>query len=698
MLLSISMDDGVLSASTRELIDGAAASRALVTDEELLESLNSDVRVRIYNSDDALVRYYKGLSELPEEIELASGQYSVKVMAGDSSYASFDKPYYVGSSSFTISNGVETEVEVTCMIENTLLSVTFDETLEEEFDIETAELKGSTAYSEGIIFTPSVTESGYFLFPSQDEERDIILSFTAKTLTNEEITARDTIHNAESGTLYGVTIKYELVEKEHEGGFGLTIEIDDSLNEVESPIEIYQSPLIKGDGFDIDASLQFDPGEGERTVIWINTSSELTSLSISSDLFTSLLGISKSEYEFYTLSDSDKSELEEAGIAYSYSIGSSGMVTGKLVLTELFMSHFEDVGEYEIVIKAVDVNENETEKSLNLIFSGSPVTATALDIMSVYATRATLTGEIIDEANATGPFTFNYRESGGEWQSVEAVVGADGVTLTADVSGLTPGTTYEYVVLNNGEASLTVESFTTEEATPIPNGGFEDWCKASSGAYLPAASEEELWWDTGNHGSITLNKNVTQPDEGDYRPGSDGTTSAKLQSQFVGIFTIGKFAAGNIFAGSYGETSGTNATLNMGRPFTSRPSGFSFWYKYTCGVVDYESSAAGIAKGDDDIGKIYIVLGDWDSPVVINSADESTFFDINDEHIIAYAEYEQDYTTEEWAQITLDLEYRTTSRKPVYILIIASASKYGDYFAGSTSSILWLDDLELIYE
>ena len=36
--------------------------------------------------------------------------------------------------------------------------------------------------------------------------------------------------------------------------------------------------------------------------------------------------------------------------------------------------------------------------------------------------------------------------------------------------------------------------------------------------------------------------------------------------------------------------------------------------------------------------------------------------------------------------------------KPTYILIVASASKYGDYFTGSTSSVLLLDEFELLFD
>lgn len=51
--------------------------------------------------------------------------------------------------------------------------------------------------------------------------------------------------------------------------------------------------------------------------------------------------------------------------------------------------------------------------------------------------------------------------------------------------------------------------------------------------------------------------------------------------------------------------------------------------------------------------------------------------------------------------MTINLDYDNfggNQRKPTSIIIVASASKFGDYFQGSTSSKMWLDDMELIYE
>lgn len=55
-------------------------------------------------------------------------------------------------------------------------------------------------------------------------------------------------------------------------------------------------------------------------------------------------------------------------------------------------------------------------------------------------------------------------------------------------------------------------------------------------------------------------------------------------------------------------------------------------------------------------------------------------------------------TNGQWKKFTIPLEYKTIEKPDdMYIIIVASSSKYGDYFTGSTGSIMYLDDLELVY-
>jgi hypothetical protein len=36
--------------------------------------------------------------------------------------------------------------------------------------------------------------------------------------------------------------------------------------------------------------------------------------------------------------------------------------------------------------------------------------------------------------------------------------------------------------------------------------------------------------------------------------------------------------------------------------------------------------------------------------------------------------------------------------KDMYIILVASSSKYGDYFTGGDGSVMYIDDFELVYD
>ena len=76
----------------------------------------------------------------------------------------------------------------------------------------------------------------------------------------------------------------------------------------------------------------------------------------------------------------------------------------------------------------------------------------------------------------------------------------------------------------------------------------------------------------------------------------------------------------------------------------------------------------------------------------------STFPDWNnDPRVIAYGAVTQKTTQTEWTEFTVNFEYHDLTKTPKYLLIVGSAGKYGDYFHGSSTSVLYLDDFELIY-
>ncbi len=268
----------------------------------------------------------------------------------------------------------------------------------------------------------------------------------------------------------------------------------------------------------------------------------------------------------------------------------------------------------------------------------------------------------------------------------------DGGAFSAKISGLEPET--EYVVKAvAGSVSGTEKSFVTESAPQIPNSGFENWCKEGK-SWFPNAdlTAANYIWDSGNTGSNTLGeKNPTTAEESVTIKGK----AAKLASTSV----VGVFAAGNIYTGKYVKTIGIGAQLDFGIPFTARPSSLKGYYNYTPSPIDKARSQYAHLKGQNDCCNIYIILADWDKPFEINTTD-GKFLDIhNDKHIIAHGELLDDKGTGgKYREFEIKLNYRDLKRTPKYILVVAAASRYGDYFTGGTSSLLYVDEFSLSYE
>lgn len=323
-----------------------------------------------------------------------------------------------------------------------------------------------------------------------------------------------------------------------------------------------------------------------------------------------------------------------------------------------------------------------------------------------------------------------YRISGTEdWNTVSNVEQADG-KLIATITGLIPGTEYDFCFAING-VNGKITTATTELQKQLENGSFDEW-NQNGDTWFPGtateASAKNSYWDTGNVGAATMSKNPSIGESNDVH--TVGGKSGKLSSQFVGLFGVGKFAAGNIYIGRYMETyanvTNMGARIRFGREFSSRPTELKGWYKYTRGkdkmYGDYNKSELTDSGGDKC--SIYIVLTDniglvdadgvktayeidnhaTDQPakfIYKNAID----FSENNKDVIAYGsitDEESKGSFDEsgnvvWKQFSIDLKYRDLTRKPKFIIVVASASKYGDFFTGYENSTMLIDDFELVY-
>ena len=296
------------------------------------------------------------------------------------------------------------------------------------------------------------------------------------------------------------------------------------------------------------------------------------------------------------------------------------------------------------------------------------------------------------------------------WTDVATATEED--TYTAMLTGLTAATAYEYRLVNGDGEEIATQSFTTgaaEARTALENGSFENWCTIKAGiigtvdtAY-PNASSSISYWDTSNKGANSLSTN--DPTSRVTSPIIDGTYAAKLESKEV----AGVFAAASLYTGSFGKVDfgSFGAIINFGHSFTSRPIALHGYYQYTPVNVDMVGDLpenATVSSGSPDQCAIYIALAK--KTYEINNKDTNTFIDFeNDANIIAYGTIEGDYietanASNGYTEFTIPLQYKESQfgETPTHIIIVCSASKYGDYMTGGKGSTLYVDDFSLVYD
>lgn len=297
-----------------------------------------------------------------------------------------------------------------------------------------------------------------------------------------------------------------------------------------------------------------------------------------------------------------------------------------------------------------------------------------------------------------GGFEYCLDDGQDNWMSVNpAMVEQRGTTFTAKLTGLSEQTAYKCRAVADGEYGA-VRSFVTGEATPLPNGSMDSWWLDGK-VWCPWIEGAENFWDTGNVGTTTLGDSNTQPAENEKWDNKSDGRGAKLESKFVGIGSIGKFAAGNIYVGDFKSVDGTNGILDFGKPFSSFPTRLCGYYRYETKTIDITNDETAHMAGKPDTCSIYIALGDWDSQVEIRTRPSTRkLFDKEDPHIIAYAEMYSAESTNGYVPFSLELDYRELGRTPKYIIIVLSASKYGDFFTGGDGATMWIDELRLEYD
>jgi len=311
-------------------------------------------------------------------------------------------------------------------------------------------------------------------------------------------------------------------------------------------------------------------------------------------------------------------------------------------------------------------------------------------------------------------FQFRAKASGEDspWTDVSATE-KEG-TYTGFATGLTASTEYEYRLVNKDEVVIgAAQSFTTaatDAQAALYNGNFDLWTKSGDTVY-PGSAEEAgnttSFWNTSNPGTtqgmgaIGGAVNPTTGVQSPVHTTGEGAYAAKLQT----TNKLGVLAAASLYTGSFLGLSGMSANMEFGKPFTSRPVALHGYYMYTPQVINRVSrvpEGVEIIKNETmDQCAIFIALAK--KSFTFNNNKEEEYIDYEgDDNIIAYGELPSGAATsgDSYTEFTIPLKYKESQfgEQPTHIIIVCSASKYGDYMTGGDNSLLYVDDFSLVYE
>lgn len=335
----------------------------------------------------------------------------------------------------------------------------------------------------------------------------------------------------------------------------------------------------------------------------------------------------------------------------------------------------QTIHQYDVTVKVPTKQDNPDLKTADI----------RLDVSKVWGQFAYLSGACNLE-EITSPVQFRYKKKAdSDWITVDAVQEEGTKNYSAKVSPLDFGTEYEYYILCGDKTGETY-SFTTEAFVEIPNLNFDTWTKTQKGfiikrdCWFPNSDQANSYWATGNDGVVTLKSSNSIPIE-------DGRNGYSVQLSTISITLVG-YAAGNLFIGEYNTDMGNPAnSVKFGRPYSgARPVKLSGWYKYAPGAT---MRTGGKIPADrtltSDECEIYVKL--WAGETLIG---EGSFVD--NKNVSVYTKFE------------CPINYVDPTKRPDKITIVATSSRYGGEFEGSSvvgqlaeGSTLWVDDFELSY-
>ncbi|MGN0188268.1 MAG: DUF4493 domain-containing protein [Candidatus Cryptobacteroides sp.] len=678
----------------------SADAGTLMKSEDTQEGVSVDAfSVEIFNSSSIRLYCQKFEQAKAEAIPLNSGEYRLLAKYGDTLGVGFDKPFYLADKSFTVHPQTKETVEAVAKLANVKVAVEFGDNLKAAYpDFYAVVRHTSTQVKSSLKFLKDETRKGYI------PGGDLVVELYADPEGNGQWKYYEAPAQTFSPNDF---VTFRIDKGTNYGNLVINVLVDTSAEQIDKIIEIpldavsAPAPAVEAVGF-TQGHFPVKQGDRSETKAYFSVAAPGTLASCTLEIDSPYLASIGVPSTVDLLSDTAADALAPAGIWFGGDLNAMAVDlsalapvlanTGEVLGTDLQLA--------SLTLTAVDANGRTGTASVayDLLPEGSitilPGMVWAKKMTGFYATLTSSAGD-------PAKMSLQYSSDALEWS--ELPVTLSGRTIQAqDLTGLAPETEYSFRLLYDGLYTLDTGTVTTEAAAQVGNAGFEQWTATpyetnqhTAYVYYPYLSGSDKWWDVNS--MVSMRSDITvlyycfkcMPTV-TYGTSSVHSGNAAAQVSTINIgnsnsmwATTGTWYVGELFIGS-ADSDGNK--VSSGHPFASRPSAVTFWYRFSA----YSSS--------DRFGAEAQVL-----------AEDGT--------VLASASISDGPQTDSWTMMTLPLNYTVTDRKAASISISFKASTSGSHscdvwgeifeIAGQTgtdnysavklSSMLRLDDVELVY-
>lgn len=231
-------------------------------------------------------------------------------------------------------------------------------------------------------------------------------------------------------------------------------------------------------------------------------------------------------------------------------------------------------------------------------------------------------------------------------------------------------------------------------AQQLPNMSFDQWSKKGGGWNPYPKDSQTTTWDTANHGLSLFGINGASPEYEHVAVPGKGKAAVKVETKQA----FGILVAGTVYTGKFLKiVKMSGAKILMGVPFTGRPKSLSGYIHYIPGKIDVASKGMQRHIGTTDNARIEISLREGDFEIMDSTADNfQNEKGANYPGTVGHGVMDFKKDTGGYIRFEIPIDY-LNDHTPSNIVISATSSRYAQQYTGSTSSVMYLDELKLNY-